>query len=86
MGEMTGAKEPEVKDVGELKREYPELCAQLAEEAVREERERLKAIDEIAAGIPADLLEKAKYAEPVTAAELALAQMKADNSAVRRGT
>lgn len=84
MGEMTGAKVPEVKDVGELKRDYPELCAQLAEEAVREERERLKAIDEIAAGIPADLLEKAKYAEPVTAAELALAQMKADNSAGRK--
>lgn len=72
---------PEIKDAAGLKAEYPEMCAQIAAEAVKNERERLKAIDEIAQGIPADVLEKAKYTEPVTAADLALAQMKANNKA-----
>lgn len=81
MGEETNVATPEITDVAGLKRAYPELCAQIAAEAVGEERERLKAIDEIAGGIPAEALEKAKYAEPVTAADLALAQMKANNKA-----
>ncbi len=72
---------PEIKDAAGLKAAYPEMCAQIAAEAVKNERERLKAIDEIAQGIPADILEKAKYTEPVTAADLALAQMKANNKA-----
>lgn len=75
---------PEIRDAAGLKAAYPEMCAQIAEEAVKNERERLKAIDGIAQGIPADVLEKAKYTEPVTAAELALAQMKANNSAGRK--
>ena len=84
MGEKTNAAVPEIKDAAELAREFPELCAQLTAEAVRKERERLQAIDEIAAGIPADALEKAKYTEPVTAADLALMQMKANNRAGQR--
>ncbi len=72
---------PEIKDAAGLKAAYPEMCAQIAAEAVKNERERLKAIDEIEKGIPADVLEKAKYTEPVTAADLALAQMKANNKA-----
>lgn len=72
---------PEIKDAAGLKAAYPEICAQIAAEAVNNERERLKAIDEIAKGIPADVLEKAKYTEPVTAADLALAQIKANNKA-----
>ena len=72
---------PEIKDAAGLKAAYPEMCAKIAAEAVKNERERLKAIDEIAQGIPADVLEKAKYTEPVTAADLALAQMKANNKA-----
>ena len=40
-----------------------------------------KGIDEIANGIPDDVLMKAKYTEPVSAADLALAQMKANNKA-----
>lgn len=72
---------PEIKDAAGLKAAYPEMCAKIAAEAVKNERERLKAIDEIAQGIPADILEKAKYTEPVTAADLALTQMKANNKA-----
>ena len=48
---------------------------------MKAERERLKAIDEIAAGIPGDVLTRAKYDEPISAADLALAQMKANNKA-----
>ena len=81
MGKETNVATPEITDAAGLKRAYPELCAQIAAEAVGEERERLKAIDEIAGSIPADALAKAKYAEPVTAADLALAQMKANNKA-----
>lgn len=70
-----------ITDAAGLKAAYPQLCAQIGAEAVEAERERLRAIDEIAAGIPGDLLAKAKYEEPISAADLALAQMKANNAA-----
>ena len=54
---------------------------EFADDAVSAERARLKAIDEIAKGIPEDVLMKARYDEPVSAADLALAQMKANNAA-----
>lgn len=72
---------PVVSDTAGLKAAYPTLCAQIAEEAVSAERERLKAIDEIAQGIPEDVLMKARYEEPIAAADLALAQMKANQAA-----
>lgn len=75
---------PVISDAGELKAAYPALCGQIAGEAARAERERLKAIDEIAGGIPEGMLRKAKYEEPVSAADLALARMKADSAAGRR--
>ena len=70
---------PEIADASQLKSAYPELVSQIVTEAVRSERARLKSIDEIAAGIPEDVLTKAKYDEPVSAEALALAQMKANN-------
>lgn len=72
---------PVITDAAALKAAYPQLCAAIAAEAVSAERERLKAIDEIANGIPEELLTKAKYDEPMSAADLALAQMKANNAA-----
>ncbi len=81
MGKGENMAAAEIKDAAGLREAYPELCAQIAAEAADKERARLKAIDEIAGGIPADALEKAKYAEPVTAADLALAQMKANSKA-----
>ena len=72
---------PVITDAASLKAAYPQLCAQIASDAVSEERERLKAIDEIAKGIPEDVLMKARYDEPVSAADLALAQMRANNAA-----
>lgn len=81
MGKGENMAAEEIKDAAGLREAYPQLCAQIAAEAADKERARLKAIDEIAGSIPADALEKAKYAEPVTAADLALAQMKANNEA-----
>ncbi len=75
---------PVITDAQGLKAAYPQLCAQIASDAVSAERERLKAIDEIAKGIPEDVLMKARYEEPVSAADLALAQMKANNAAGRQ--
>lgn len=72
---------PAISDAAGLRAAYPQLCAQIADDAVSAERARLKAIDEIAKGIPEDVLMKARYDEPVSAADLALAQMKANNAA-----
>ena len=70
-----------ISDTAGLKAAYPQLCAQITADAVSAERERMKAIDEIAKGIPEAMLMKARYEEPVSAADLALAQMKANNAA-----
>lgn len=72
---------PAISNTEGLKEAYPQLCAQIAADAVSAERERLKAIDEIANGIPEEMLAKAKYDEPVSAADLALAKLKADHAA-----
>ena len=71
----------QIMDAAQLRNAYPEFVNQIVAEAVKSEQERLKSIDEIAAGIPEDVLTKAKYEEPVSAADLALAQMKANNRA-----
>ena len=72
---------PVITDATQLKNVYPEFVSQIVADAVKAERERLKSIDEIASGIPDDVLKKAKYDEPVSAADLALAQMKANSRA-----
>lgn len=72
---------PVITDAEHLRSVYPEFVDQIVTDAVNAERERLKAIDEIAAGIPDAVLNKAKYDETISAADLALAQMKANNKA-----
>lgn len=79
--ESTKNTAPVIKDAAHLRSVYPEFVNQIVTDAVNAERERLKAIDEIASGIPDDVLNKAKYDEPISAADLALAQMKANNKA-----
>jgi len=69
------------ENAAQLRAAYPDFINQIAEEAVKAERDRLKAIDEISKGISDEVLFKAKYEEPITAAELALAQIKANNQA-----
>ncbi|MGG1442101.1 head maturation protease, ClpP-related [Brevibacillus laterosporus] len=70
----------EIKNIEELKATYPELCNQLVAEASESERKRIEEIDSVSASIDPDLLNKAKYIEPMDAAQLALAAIKADSS------
>ncbi len=72
---------PIISDEAGLKAAYPDLCAQIAAKAVFEERERLKDIDAIANGIPEEMVLKAKYDDPISAADLAYAQLKANSEA-----
>lgn len=67
-----------IENKEQLLTEYPDLCKEIVKDAVEKERDRLQKIDKIANGIPDDVLAKAKYAEPVTAEQLAFAQMQAN--------
>ena len=71
-------------DLTELRAQHPDLVAEIEAAAARHERDRIAAIDEIAAGIPADMVADAKYGNPVSAEALALAALRADAQAGRR--
>lgn len=74
--------ELQIKTVEDLKQHFPELITQIEsvarEEGARNERERIKAIDEIGCVLAPDLVNKAKYEQPMTAAQLALEAVKLD--------
>ena len=55
----------------EIKANYPDVVEQIKNEARKEERERIKAIENISASIGNELVNKAKYEEPMDAKELA---------------
>ena len=61
----------EIRTTDQIRAAYPSLVASLREEAAREERERIKAIDDVAMPGFEDLVEEAKYTKPATAAEVA---------------
>ena len=65
----------------ELRAARPDLVDEIAGAAATAERERIAAIDGIAASVPADMVEDAKYANPMDAASLALAAMQRDAQA-----
>lgn len=81
MGSTTNTATPAITDAAQLRSAYPDFVNQIIEDAIKAERERLKDIDSIANGIPNDVLMKAKYEEPISAADLALAQLRANNQA-----
>ena len=64
----------EIKTVEDLKNAYPELCSELEKnarkEGRKEERERLQAIDEVANAVSPEMINSAKYQEPIDAKEL----------------
>ncbi len=72
--------EAPMKTAAELRASHPDLVAEIERQAQASERERIKAIDEIAGGIPPEMVANAKFDEPISAAELALAGMKASKS------
>lgn len=63
----------------ELRRRHPEAAAEIAAEARREERERIRAIEEVARPGAEELIETAKYRRPETTAE------EVSRALVRRG-
>jgi len=78
-----GTKEVEIKNVEDLKKAYPDLVNDIInttkDESAKNERERLKAIDEIANSLSPELVTNAKYGEKVmNAQELAFEAIKND--------
>lgn len=61
----------------ELREQHPDLVAEIEAAARQSERDRLAAIDEVADGLPADLVRDAKYGEaPMSAEQMALAALR----------
>lgn len=77
----------EIKNTEDLKKAYPNLVNQLVDAAKLEgqtqERQRLQAIDEVANVVGADLVNSAKYTNPIDAKELLFAAAK-DGQLVNR--
>lgn len=65
-----------IQTVDELKTAFPDLANQLFEAGIMQERERMKAIDEIAKTIPDNLVVSAKYEKAMTAEQLAFEAVK----------
>lgn len=67
----------QIMNLSELREQHPDLVAEIEAAATQRERDRISAIDEVAAGIPADMVADAKYGSPITAEQLAYRAMKA---------
>lgn len=66
----------------ELREQHPDLVAEIEAAARQSERDRLAAIDEVADGLPADLVRDAKYGEaPMSAEQMALAALRSRREA-----
>ena len=70
-------------NLSELREQHPDLVAEIEAAAVKAERDRLAAIDEVASGIPAEMVADAKYVQPCSAEQLALKALKAQASAAK---
>ncbi|GHU42221.1 hypothetical protein FACS1894111_05790 [Clostridia bacterium] len=65
-------KSMEIKTVDELREQYPELTAQVAETATGEERKRIQDIENIALPGFEGVINKAKFESPLSAADVAM--------------
>lgn len=65
-----------INSVEELKEKYPEFTNQIKNEGVEEERQRIKAIEDIATSITPELVNKAKFEDCINAEQLALEALK----------
>lgn len=80
---LTNKKEgPKLLTLEQLKNEHPDLYNQVLNEGreagISGERQRLQAIDEISGTLAPELVNKAKYEQPMMAQDLALEALKAD--------
>lgn len=74
----TSVKEERKLDLEQLKNEYPELYQQVFDEGVKAERERIKAIDELALPGSEELIKKAKFETGISAEQVAIEIIKAE--------
>lgn len=72
----------QITNAAELRSTYPELVAAIESDAVTKERERIRSITEIADSIRnPELVNRAMFDDPMTAADLALEAVRADATA-----
>lgn len=83
MAENNKKEEKRIMDLEQLKNEYPDLYEQVRNEGVQAERERIKAIDEIAIPGNEEIINKAKFETGITAEQVAMEIIKAEK---QRGT
>lgn len=62
----------EIKTAAELKAQYPELCKEIENSAAKAERERIKNIEENAVSGFEDIMEDAKFKNPISAEQAAV--------------
>jgi ATP-dependent Clp protease protease subunit len=79
-----GEKEETILDLKELKEKYPDLYNEAFNEGVKSERERMKAIDDLAIPGHEDLVKKAKYETGIKAEVLAVEIVKAEKQKGRK--
>jgi len=79
--QINDKREENIMTLREVKDKYPDIYNEIGKEAARRERERLKAIDEIAVSLPKKMVDNAKYEDCISAAELAFNALKANKSA-----
>lgn len=69
-----GTNKMEIKTKEDLKKEYPDLCAEIEQDAKAEgekaERERMKQLDEVANVVSGEVLNNAKYENPTDVKDL----------------
>lgn len=70
-----------VADVATLTAKYPELVAKIRAQAINEERERIKKLDEYSDIAPQEILNDAKYTNPISAEECAVKVLMAQKEA-----
>lgn len=79
-GQQQKEEEQKAMDINELQAKHPDVYQAAIQAGAEQERTRIKEIDSIAATIAPELVNKAKYDEPVTAEKLAFNALK-DNAA-----
>lgn len=75
---LVNKKEEKIVDSKELKEKYPEIYDEVFNQGVTSERERIKAIEDLAIPGHDDLVNKAKYETGITAEKLAVELIKAE--------
>ncbi|QPA33424.1 head maturation protease, ClpP-related [Thermaerobacillus caldiproteolyticus] len=74
---VSESEEEDVKNLDELKAKYPDLYQAAVQDGIEQERNRMKAIDDLGLSGYKDLIQKAKYETGASAEQLAMEVLKA---------